>query len=137
MGVLLLLAGGSTFSFMRARQNAKVLEEKNKTIREEQQRSDTLLLNILPSLVAEELKKKGRTNAQYFEDVSVLFADFVGFSKIAERLSPQQGILKLDTCFQKFDDIIAHHGLEEKIKNHRRCVHVRGRAPERWRRSNA
>jgi len=115
MGVLLLLAGGATFSFVRARMNTRVLQEKNKTIREEQQRSENLLLNILPTLVAEELKKKGKTQARYFEDVSVLFADFVGFSQIAEHLTPQQLVTELDTCFQKFDDIIAHHGLE-KIK---------------------
>jgi adenylate cyclase len=115
MGVLLLLAGGATFSFVRARQNTKVLESKNKTIKEEQQRSETLLLNILPSLVAEELKKQGKTKARYFEDVSVLFADFVGFSQIAEQLTPQQLVTELDTCFQKFDEIMAKYDLE-KIK---------------------
>lgn len=115
IGVLLLLAGGSTFSFFRARQNAQILSEKNKTIREEQERSDNLLLNILPTLVADELKRQGRTQARYFDDVGVLFADFVGFSKIAEKLTPQQLVSELDTCFQRFDDIIAKHGLE-KIK---------------------
>ncbi len=115
MGVLLLLAGGSMFSFVRARQNAKVLQEKNKTIREEQQRSENLLLNILPTLVADELKKNGRTKARYFDEVSVLFADFVGFSQIAEQLTPQQLVSELDTCFQKFDDIIEKYALE-KIK---------------------
>lgn len=115
IGVLMLLAGGSTFSFFRARQNARILSEKNKTIKEEQQRSDNLLLNILPTLVADELKSMGRTQARYFEDVSVLFADFVGFSKIAEKLTPQQLVNELDICFQKFDEIIARYGLE-KIK---------------------
>ncbi len=115
MGVLFLLAGGATFSYFRAHQNTKVLEEKNKTIREEQQRSENLLLNILPSLVADELKAKGKTQARYFEEVSVLFADFVGFSQIAEQLTPQQLVSELDTCFQKFDEIIAKHNLE-KIK---------------------
>ncbi|MBL7782658.1 MAG: adenylate/guanylate cyclase domain-containing protein, partial [Saprospiraceae bacterium] len=112
---LLLLAGGSMYSFIRARTHAKVLEEKNKIIREEQQRSESLLLNILPSLVADELKKKGHTNARFFEDVSVLFADFVGFSKIAEQLGPQQLVSELDTCFRAFDQIIAKYNLE-KIK---------------------
>ncbi|MBL7798574.1 MAG: adenylate/guanylate cyclase domain-containing protein [Saprospiraceae bacterium] len=112
---VLLLAGGSLYSFIRARQNAKVLGEKNKLIRAEQERSENLLLNILPALVAEELKKQGSTNARYFEDVSVLFADFVGFSKIAEKLTPQQLVTELDTCFRAFDEIIARHGLE-KIK---------------------
>lgn len=115
MAVLLLVAAGSAFSYFRARQNAILLREKNKIIREEQQRSDNLLLNILPGLVADELKQKGRTNARFFEDVSVLFADFVGFSKIAEQLSPQQLVTELDTCFQAFDEIISKHGLE-KIK---------------------
>lgn len=112
---LLFLAGGSLFSFVRARQHTKVLEGKNKTIREEQERSENLLLNILPSLVAEELKKNGSTKAQYFEDVSVLFADFVGFSKIAEQLKPQQLVTELDTAFKAFDEIIARYNLE-KIK---------------------
>jgi adenylate cyclase len=115
MGVLLLLAGGATVSFIRARLNSRVLQEKNKTIREEQERSENLLLNILPSLVAEELKKQGKTKARYFEDVSVLFADFVGFSQIAEQLTPQQLVTELDTCFQKFDEIMAKYALE-KIK---------------------
>jgi class 3 adenylate cyclase len=115
MAILFLLAGGSAYSYFRARQNARVLGEKNKIIREEQQRSENLLLNILPALVADELKASGRTNARFFDDASVLFADFVGFSKIAEQLSPQQLVNDLDTCFQAFDQIIAKFGLE-KIK---------------------
>lgn len=112
---LVLLAGGSLFSFVRARQHSKVMEEKNKTIREEQERSENLLLNILPALVADELKKNGSTQAQYYDDVSVLFADFVGFSKIAEQLKPQQLVTELDTAFKAFDEIIARYNLE-KIK---------------------
>lgn len=115
IGILVLLFGGSSFSFLRARQNARVLAEKNKIILAEQARSENLLLNILPALVADELKKQGHTSARYFEDVSVLFADFVGFSQIAEKLSPQQLVTELDTCFKAFDEIIARHGLE-KIK---------------------
>ncbi|MBK6931804.1 MAG: hypothetical protein IPH12_13455 [Saprospirales bacterium] len=112
---MLLLAGGATFSFLKARQSARLLGEKNKIIRAEQQRSENLLLNILPALVADELKKQGSTSARYFEDVSVLFADFVGFSQIAEKLTPQQLVSELDTCFKAFDDIIAKYNLE-KIK---------------------
>jgi class 3 adenylate cyclase len=111
----LFLAGGASFSFLRARENSRVLGEKNNIIREEQRRSENLLLNILPALVADELKRQGHTNARYFEDVSVLFADFVGFSKIAEQLSPQQLVSDLDTCFRAFDQIIAKYGIE-KIK---------------------
>ncbi len=112
---LLLLAAGSLYFFMRAKQNGRIMQEKNKIIREEQQRSESLLLNILPALVAEELKQQGRTHARLFDDVSVLFADFVGFSRIAEMLSPQQLVSELDTCFKSFDQIIAKYNLE-KIK---------------------
>ena len=112
---MLLLAGGSAFSYFRARQNAKILKEKNKIIRAEKKRSEDLLLNILPKLVADELKKQGTTSARYFEDVSVLFADFVGFSQIAEILSPQELVSELDTCFRAFDEIINKYKLE-KIK---------------------
>ncbi len=112
---MMLLAGGAVYSFIRARQSARILSEKNKIIRAEQERSENLLLNILPALVAEELKKQGKTSARYFEDVSVLFADFVGFSMIAETLTPQQLVSELDTCFQAFDQIIAKYNLE-KIK---------------------
>ncbi|TNE66632.1 MAG: hypothetical protein EP344_02305 [Bacteroidetes bacterium] len=112
---VILLAGGVTFSFLRARQNARLLSEKNKIIRKEKERSENLLLNILPSLVAEELKKQGSTSARYFEDVSVLFADFVGFSRIAEKLTPQELVNELDTCFKAFDEIVTKYNLE-KIK---------------------
>ncbi len=112
---LFLLAGGSMFSYIKARQYAKTLEVKNTVIREEQQRSENLLLNILPALIADELKAKGRTTARPFEDVGVLFADFVGFSQIAEQMTAQQLVSDLDTCFQAFDAIIVRYGLE-KIK---------------------
>jgi adenylate cyclase len=115
MAAMLLLAGGSLFSYFKTRQYAKNMEVKNNMIREEQQRSEDLLLNILPALIADELKSKGRTTAKTFDDVGVLFADFVGFSTIAEKLSPEQLVNDLDTCFQAFDDIISKYSLE-KIK---------------------
>lgn len=115
MVLMLLFASGVGFSWLRARQYSKTLEEKNAIIREEQARSENLLLNILPALVADELKAKGHTEARPFEEATVLFADFVGFSKIAEKITPQQLVSDLDTCFQAFDGIVAMYGLE-KIK---------------------
>lgn len=115
IALLFVLAAGAAFSYFRARQNARILAEKNALIRQEQQRSEDLLLNILPQRVADELKKMGRTQAHYYPDVTVMFADFVGFSKIAEQLSPQQLVSELDVCFQQFDAIVSRYGLE-KIK---------------------
>ncbi len=79
------------------------------------QRSDNLLLNILPSDVAEELKEKGSAHARLFDEVTVLFTDFVNFTSISEKLSPQELVDELHECFKAFDGIISKYGIE-KIK---------------------
>ncbi len=84
-------------------------------IAKEKQRSEALLLNILPAEVAEELKEKGSAAAKYFDDVTVIFTDFVGFTKAGERMSPQELVNELDTCFKAFDGIMVKYGIE-KIK---------------------
>lgn len=84
-------------------------------LRSEKQKSDDLLLNILPEEVAEELKDKGRAQARLHEDVTVLFTDFVDFTRHSEKLTPAEIVDELDGCFKAFDEIITRHGLE-KIK---------------------
>ena len=86
-----------------------------KTISAEKSRSDELLLNILPSETAEELKKYGKTSAKYYDEVSVLFADIIGFSQISQQMSPQALVADLDKYFGAFDLIMEKYGLE-KIK---------------------
>jgi class 3 adenylate cyclase len=81
----------------------------------EKQKADTLLHNILPKEVAEELKAKGKTEARLFEHVTVLFTDFVNFTGTSERMSPHELVEELDACFKAFDLIMEKHGLE-KIK---------------------
>lgn len=81
----------------------------------EKQMSESLLLNILPSEVAEELKQKGKSEAKLFDEVTVLFTDFKGFTTISEQLSPQQLVDELHECFKAFDDIMEKYGIE-KIK---------------------
>lgn len=81
----------------------------------EKQISESLLLNILPSEVAEELKQKGKSEAKLFDEVTVLFTDFKGFTTISEQLSPQQLVDELHECFKAFDDIMEKYGIE-KIK---------------------
>ncbi len=87
----------------------------NRLLSDEKQRSDDLLLNILPAEVADELKETGRAGARFFTDVTVIFTDFVAFTKAGERLSPQELVSELDTCFQAFDTIMGAHNIE-KIK---------------------
>ena len=84
-------------------------------IRKEKKKSDALLLNILPEEIAKELKERGEVESVRFENASVLFTDFVQFSKIAASADPKQLVKSLDYYFKKFDEITAKYGLE-KIK---------------------
>ena len=81
----------------------------------EKQRSDELLLNILPASVAEELKLNGHSDARSFNNVTVLFTDFIGFTVKCEQFTPQELVMELDTCFKTFDYIMSKHHIE-KIK---------------------
>lgn len=84
-------------------------------IQDEKHKSDELLLNILPSDVADELKAKGASDARQFDEVSVLFTDFANFTLVAEKLGPQRLVDELHVCFSAFDRIMEKYGLE-KIK---------------------
>ena len=88
---------------------------RRRRIKEEHARSEALLLNILPRDVAEELKAKGHADAKHFDQVSILFTDFKGFTEASEKLSPQELVEELNTCFKAFDQIITARGIE-KIK---------------------
>lgn len=89
--------------------NSKLFAE----VEEEKKKSDELLLNILPSKIAVELKEMNHVKPQYIDSASVLFTDFVGFTKISESLSPQDLIQELDGCFSQFDEICKHNNLEK------------------------
>jgi adenylate cyclase len=83
-------------------------------LQQERRKSEGLLLNVLPEQIAEELKRTDRVEPRQY-DASVLFTDFVGFTQIAETMSPQELIEELDACFRQFDRIMKRHRLE-KIK---------------------
>ncbi len=87
----------------------------NKLLAVEKEKSEELLLNILPEEVAHELKEKGSANAMHFDEVSVLFTDFVDFTKAGERLTSQELVDELHTCFKAFDEITGKYHIE-KIK---------------------
>ena len=91
------------------------LEEAHQMLLVEQDRSERLLLNILPGPIAERLKNSNQTIADGFADVSVMFVDIVNFTKIAEGLSPQQVFSMLNKVFSSFDELAEKYGLE-KIK---------------------
>lgn len=84
-------------------------------IEKEKDRSENLLLNILPAEIAEELKEKGKADARDFEMVSILFTDFKGFTAASENLSAQDLVSEINICFEAFDGFIDKYSIE-KIK---------------------
>jgi adenylate cyclase len=84
-------------------------------LREEQEKSDKLLLNILPQPIAERLKQNETTIAEYFPEVTVLFADIVGFTALSAVMNPIELVEILNQIFSEFDLLCQRHGLE-KIK---------------------
>ncbi|MCB0607171.1 MAG: hypothetical protein KDD12_05610 [Lewinella sp.] len=115
-GIVLLLAL-LFYSRYRAKRRAnKKLEEKNRIIETERQRSDELLLNILPAPIASELKETGKAKARKFNEATVLFTDFKNFTGISEALTPEELVEELDKCFKAFDFIISSYPDIEKIK---------------------
>jgi adenylate cyclase len=108
----------ATLFYNRFRVNKKAknsLQEINRQIDEAKNRSDELLLNILPEQIANELKENGKASAKKYENVTVLFTDFKDFTKVSEKLTPEQLVRELDYCFRGFDFIISQYGVE-KIK---------------------
>ena len=84
-------------------------------MQKEKEKSEKLLLNILPAKIAEELKEKNYAAPRYYEKVTVLFTDFKGFTTIAEKMTPEEIIGELNTIFSEFDRICKEYNLE-KIK---------------------
>lgn len=89
------------------------LVEKNVEIEEQKQVSEMLMHNILPVAVAEELKANGKVAPKYFEDVTILFTDFVGFTKSSEKLAVEDLIRFLNDVFTTFDRVVKKYGLEK------------------------
>ncbi len=115
IAIVLILAGSLFSRYKGQKKHNALLEEKNETIKQEKERSESLLLNILPESIAKELKINGKAKTRYHNNVSVLFTDFVNFSGISEKLSPEQLVEDLDHCFKNFDKIVGKYELE-KIK---------------------
>jgi adenylate cyclase len=93
-----------------------------------QQKSDRLLLNILPSAIVENLKKGDGPAAERFESATVLFADIVGFTSLAARISALEVVNFLNQIFSKFDELTEKHALE-KIKTSGDAYIVAGGVP--------
>lgn len=109
IGIAVLLLSVGLYSRLRFVRRSKILIEK------ERERSEGLLLNILPVEIAEELKKTGKATARRFERVSILFTDFQDFTLAAATMDAEDLVSEINYCFTAFDKICESKGVE-KIK---------------------
>ncbi len=91
------------------------LEASEAALQESQKQSERLLLNILPLSIAERLKQDTSAIAEHFDEVTILFADIVGFTPLSTRIKPAELVNLLNEIFSTFDELTEKHGLE-KIK---------------------
>lgn len=118
-GLLLLGLVLWNYRFKKEVVRRKEAEEKIRLqvaeIEKAKEQSDTLLLNILPREVAEELKSTGTSDARHFDEVTVLFTDFKDFTGWSSKMSALELVEEINTCFMAFDKITEKYGVE-KIK---------------------
>jgi class 3 adenylate cyclase len=100
-----------------------------KQIKIEQEKSDKLLLNILPESIAERLKNGESLIADDFEDSTVLFADLAGFTKLSSTISATDVVMQLNSIFSLFDGMLIKYSLE-KIKTIGDCYMLAGGLPK-------
>ncbi|MEP6499971.1 HAMP domain-containing protein [Microcoleus vaginatus ZQ-A3] len=91
------------------------VEQRTGELRQEKEKSEQLLLNILPAEIAERLMRTNESPAEHFEEATILFADIVGFTSISARIEPLQLVAGLNQIFSAFDQLTEKYGLE-KIK---------------------
>lgn len=91
------------------------IERQKALLEKEKEKTEKLLRNVLPDETARDLRDSGKTAARSYNMASVMFTDFKGFTRIAEKLRPKDLVEQLDLCFGAFDDIIGKYNLE-KIK---------------------
>jgi adenylate cyclase len=110
-----IITGATVKMYFNNRKFSRKLSEQNALLANEKKRSDDLLLNILPEELANELKRKGQSKARSHEAVTVMFTDFVDFSRMTELMNPQELVHEIDFCFRSFDEILNKYDIE-KIK---------------------
>jgi adenylate cyclase len=122
------VAVGGTIVFTLLAVFARQRRDALAALRDEQARAESLLLNILPQSIAERLKAETRTIADQFSSASIMFADVVDFTPLAERLPPAEVVALLDDLFSHFDGLAELHGIE-KIKTIGDCYMVAAGVP--------
>ncbi|MGI0495151.1 adenylate/guanylate cyclase domain-containing protein [Alkalinema pantanalense CENA528] len=129
--VVLVLEGVLIFrpAVRKLEEAMTALQKALQQVTQEQEKSEKLLLNILPEPIADRLKRKPQAIADGFSEATVLFADIVGFTELSSRLSPHELVAQLNEIFSQFDRLAEQYGLE-KIKTIGDAYMVVGGLPE-------
>jgi class 3 adenylate cyclase len=102
-----------TMAHLELRRKLIELSSARRSLDEEKTKSEDLLLSILPVKIAEELKAEGEVQPRYHDSVTIVFTDFKGFTRLAEKAEPRALINDLHQYFSAFDEIIGRHNLEK------------------------
>jgi class 3 adenylate cyclase/HAMP domain-containing protein len=125
-----LMAEKLDVAFNKLEEKIKLSENTLKELEVERMRSDKLLTNILPEVIAKRLQNGEETIAEIFPEVTVLFCDIVGFTDLSAKLGPQGTVKLLSTLFAELDELAETHQVE-KIKTIGDCYMVVGGVPKR------
>jgi len=117
-------------AFEKLEEKIKLSENTLIELEVERMRSDKLLKNILPEVIAKRLQNGEETIAEIFPEVTVLFCDIVGFTDLSAKLGPQGTVKLLSTLFAELDELAETHQVE-KIKTIGDCYMVVGGVPKR------
>ncbi len=115
---------------LKIQQLQKQLQSQNSLLRQEQEKSERLLLNILPKSIVEQLKENPNLIADQYDEATFLFADIVGFTGLSASMSPEEVVKLLNEIFSIFDQIVERQGLE-KIRTIGDSYFVAGGLPRR------
>ena len=122
------IAVGGTIMFILLAVFAKQRREALAALRQEQEKAEDLLLNILPRSIADQLKAETQPIVDHFGSASILFADVADFTPWSERLPPAEVVGYLDHLFSHFDELAEQYGVE-KIKTIGDCYMVAAGVP--------
>lgn len=134
--LLAILAAVAVSRYRLKKRSEEALQEKNRQLEVahrlvelERDKSEQLLLNVLPPAIAGRLKDRETTIADRYSEATILFADLVGFTRLSQRMDAESLVRMLNDVFTRFDALTDKYGLE-KIKTIGDCYMVVGGVPE-------
>lgn len=124
------MSGDLKMAFDALNEKMTLAEKTSRELNDERQRSEKLLYNILPAVIADRLRNGEKTIAETHQEVTVMFADIVGFTHLASELGPYRTVQMLNDVFARFDKLIEKYQIE-KIKTIGDCYMVVAGVPTR------